>query len=71
MDRLRRCAERTERIDHRAFADRGRAGDADMADQTHAAFKIDLRPDQTIGPDLNVIAKRAPSATRAVESISI
>src|SRR4029077_6046958 len=52
MHRLRRRAERGERIDHGALADRGDAGDVDVADKTHAVFELDLRPDQAIRPDL-------------------
>ena len=56
MHRLRRRAERRERIDHGAVADRRCAGDVDMGDQAHAACKLDLRPDQAIRPDLHALA---------------
>ena len=61
MHRLRRRAERGEGINDRALADGGGAGDVDMADEAHAIFQLDMRADQTIGPDLDAIAD-----TRAV-----
>ena len=61
MHRLRRRAERRERIDHGAFADRRYAGDVDVGDEAHAVLKLDLRPDQAIRPDLHALAN-----TRAI-----
>ena len=61
MHRLRRRAERSEGIDDGALADRGGAGDVDMSDEAHAVFQLDIRADQTIGPDLDAVAD-----TRAV-----
>ena len=46
VHRLRRHAERDERIDDNAFAEGGRAGDVDVGEEVHPAPELDLRPDQ-------------------------
>ena len=56
VHRLRRRAERGERIDDGAFADGGRAGDMDVGEEAHPAPDLDLRPDQAIGSDLNALS---------------
>ena len=42
MHRLRRRAERGERIDDGALADRGHAGNVNMGEQPHAALQLDI-----------------------------
>src|SRR5262249_23345995 len=53
MDRLRRRSERGKRVNDGSFANRRRAGDADLGDEAHAALEFDPRSDQTIGSDLD------------------
>ena len=55
MHRLRRRAERRERINDGAFADRRNAGDMNMGDEADAGFELDLRTDDAIRPDLHAL----------------
>ncbi len=54
FDRLRRRAERGEGIDDGARADRGVAGNVDMADEPAAVADHGVVADDAIGPDRNV-----------------
>ena len=45
MHRLRRRPQRSERVNDRAFADCGGAGDMNLGDEANAVAKLDIRPD--------------------------
>ena len=59
--RLRRRAERGERIDHGARADRGVAGDMDMRDEPAAVAERDMGADDAIRTDRHVVSDRRPA----------
>src|ERR1043165_518836 len=56
MHRLRRRAERAERIDDTTGSDRGVPGHVHLRDQLAVVADRDVRPDHAIGPDLNPVA---------------
>src|SRR5262249_40062527 len=51
FDRLRRRSKRCERIDHRARADAGVAGDVDVSNETNAVADHNVWSDHAVGPD--------------------
>src|SRR5262245_10781397 len=61
LDRLRRRAERCERIDHGARADRGVTGNMNMRHQPAAVADRDMRADDAIGADRHVMPDRRAS----------
>src|SRR5262249_11169915 len=54
--RLRRRAERRERIDDRAWSNGGVAGDTDVSDKSTTVTDCHMRTDDTIRPDRNIIS---------------
>src|SRR3984957_8208720 len=56
--RLRRRAERDERIDHGAGTDRRVAGEVHVGDQPAAVADDDMGPDHAIGADRDILADR-------------
>lgn len=60
MHRLRRRPQRSERVNDRAFADCGDAGNMNLGDEANAVAKLNIRPDYTIGADLDALADARP-----------
>src|SRR5262245_32418636 len=60
FDRLRRGAERSEWIDHRARADRGVTGDMDMRQELATLTNFDMGTDDTIGTDRCILTDHRP-----------
>ena len=74
LDRLRRRAERGERIDHGARADGGVAGDVDVGDQPAAVADRHVRADDAIGTDRDVAPdhrRRPRSGRRGIDRRSL